>query len=132
MARSVHNGFTLVIAVRDSVCTTDVFGAAGCREEHQAQAVALRWSGEQMEGARQALSAARSALQALKAVEKKRQQKVRPPAYCPSRSRKPPSVFYTLIKRGYLWQEIVLCMVPALEGNVDLWEGVMNVVDSCN
>lgn len=40
--------------------------------------MALRWSGEQMEGARQALSAARSALQALKAVEKKRQQKVRP------------------------------------------------------
>ena len=94
--------------------------------------MALRWSGEQMEGARQALSAARSALQALKAVEKKRQQKVRPPAYCPSRSQKPPSVSCTLIKRAYFWQKIVLCMVPALKGNVGVWEGVMNVVDSCN
>ena len=36
-----------------------------------------------MEGARQALSAARSALQALKAVEKKRQQKVPPLLYHP-------------------------------------------------
>lgn len=47
-----------------------------CRDEWQAQALALRWSGEQMGGARQALAAARSALQELKAIECKRQQKV--------------------------------------------------------
>ncbi len=48
----------------------------GCSEEGQAETLALRWSGEQVEGAQQALRAARSALQDLKAIEKKRQQKV--------------------------------------------------------
>jgi hypothetical protein len=47
------------------------------RDERQADTLALRWGGEQVEGARQALKAARTALQKLKAVEKKRQQKVR-------------------------------------------------------
>ncbi len=51
-----------------------------CRDERQAQALALRWSGEQIEGARQALAAARSALQELKAIERKRQQKVHLPS----------------------------------------------------
>ena len=46
------------------------------RDKAGSQALALRWAGEQLEGARQALSAARAALQKLKAVEKKRKQKV--------------------------------------------------------
>ena len=47
-----------------------------CRNEASNQALALRWGGEQLEGARQAINAARAALKALKAAEKKRKQKV--------------------------------------------------------
>ena len=47
-----------------------------CREDAGHQALALRWGAEQLEGARQALSAARGALKKLKAIEKKRKQKV--------------------------------------------------------
>ena len=46
------------------------------RDKAGSQALALRWAGEQLEGARQALTAARAALKKLKAVEKKRKQKV--------------------------------------------------------
>lgn len=48
------------------------------REEGAGQALALHWVGEQIEGARAALAAARSALKDLKAVERKRAQKVWP------------------------------------------------------
>lgn len=48
-----------------------------CRDDASNQALALRWGGEQLEGAHQALNAARAALKKLKAVEKKRKQKVR-------------------------------------------------------
>ena len=49
------------------------------RGKDSSQALALRWAGEQLEGARQALGAARAALKKLKAVEKKRKQKVQLP-----------------------------------------------------
>ena len=47
-----------------------------CRDDASNQALALRWGAEQLEGARQALNAARAALKKLKAIEKKRKQKV--------------------------------------------------------
>ncbi len=53
-----------------------------CRDDASNQALALRWGGEQLEGAHQALNAARAALKKLKAVEKKRKQKVRHMAMC--------------------------------------------------
>ncbi len=46
------------------------------REEAAGRALALRWVGEQVQGARAALAAARAALKRLKAAERKRAQKV--------------------------------------------------------
>lgn len=54
------------------------------RDDASSQALVLRWGGEQLEGARQALNAARGALKALKATEKKRKQKVWAPFHGPS------------------------------------------------
>ena len=46
------------------------------RDDASNQVLVLRWGAEQLEGARQALNAARAALKKLKAIEKKRKQKV--------------------------------------------------------
>ena len=46
------------------------------RDDAGNQVLVLRWGAEQLEGARQALNAARAALKKLKAIEKKRKQKV--------------------------------------------------------